>query len=128
MKFTYSVIAGNYKISKGQITRLEKESDYYHALKASGARMTSKNRYPLRNPMLEEKVYKFVGWIREERLLVSGHILKNVATNFAQELGLHGFKASPGWVARFQRPTLYKTRLSCSVRSLIYSRPFSIET
>ena len=51
---------------------------------------------------MDEALYKWFTKVREERVPISGRILKEKASKYARELGIETFKASNGWFDRWK--------------------------
>ena len=96
-------IADSFGISIGAVSSVKKDRGKFLARMQQGVNQSYKRDRKPRYPELDLKVFEFIGWMRSERLPVSGQILKCFAVNAAQKLGIHEFRASNGWLSGFLR-------------------------
>lgn len=103
---TYRALVEKYKISLGAVTNIIKRRDEYISDYESNQNKETKRK--IKSGMaqqIDEAVYEWFCCQRAKRIPISGPILQERGRQIAEELGLPSgeFKASNGWLSRFQK-------------------------
>ena len=96
-------LANEYKVSKGMISDILKESERWLALKPESYEASLKRQVKVNFPQIEEALSFWVEKAIENNITISGELLAQKARDFAILLNVQDFKGSEGWVVGFKR-------------------------
>lgn len=103
-KLSVRSIAERYKVGKTQIGQLLKEKDEIRKQWITNANENSKNKFrKTETSEIDEAVMRWFRSVRAKNIPVSGVLLQEKAREVGQSLGIETFKASNGWLEKFQR-------------------------
>ena len=80
----------------GQVSSIKKKKASVHDLAQNEASLQRKRKCRPKHQVIDQMVYKFVEWLRNHRIPVSGLILREYAKKIAKVCDTSNFTASPG--------------------------------
>ena len=98
----YVEIAGKYKISKGQVSKIKREKEEIKG-RATVQNPNMCKKGSVRYPIIEQEIKAFLLWMREQRLPLSSDIIRVHAKRCAAANGITLFTAQNGWFEKFLR-------------------------
>src|SRR6266542_6169066 len=96
-------LADEYKVSKGMISDILKESARWLALKPESYEASLKRQVKVNFSQIEEALSFWVEKAIENNITISGELLAQKARDFAILLNVQDFKGSEGWIVGFKR-------------------------
>lgn len=102
-KLSRKEIAEKYDLKKSTLaTYIRNEAAIVKAFEEEQFVNSRKRLRSAAHPELEEAVYKWVTEVRTHNLPMTGDMIRAKAQQFSERLGIEGFRASEGWLARFR--------------------------
>jgi hypothetical protein len=114
-------LAERYLISKGQVSSiLKRKSEILnYGIRANNIQ----RRRPKRASKcedLDKLVFSYFRLARSKGFPMSGPLLKEKASIYAEKLGIHDFKASEGWIARFKKRNQIEFKAVCGESASVH--------
>ena len=103
--------AKRFNLPRTTVTQIVKDKD--KIMEEFSQNRNSKAKAFMKSPYIaiDDPLVRWVTFARENKVPVTGPIIKEKALEFANEIGLEGFNASNGWLTRFKaRQSLWKGR------------------
>ena len=100
-----SQTAEKFGLSKRTVRRIRDNQSNYLAVEASGAHINSHRPLKARYPVIDQGVFEFAAFLRDQRIPVSLGLLQTRARMIAEKHNISAFRASRGWISRFLRRT-----------------------
>lgn len=96
-------IAASFKVDIGTVYRIKRQKTVLQQQVESGRSLNRKRTAQMAFGDIDQAMLTWFREMRSKGMPLSGPIMKNKATQFAQDFGIVNFKASNGWLDQFKK-------------------------